>query len=257
MGGLRDLANLVQEDRTPVGELKAADPAFRSAGEGAFLVAEEFAFEERFGERAHIYCNEGLGTPRAQAVDGARNKFFAGARFPFDQHRARDRCDLFDFHQHFAHRVGVAVEPGLFGEAAAFEECFDVRGEFVGAHRFGEHVVEAHAFESGFELRVADVGQPQDGRAAPELGADQGERLWVEQIPREDNHIGAVAADRGADVVHGGAHHGADTGRLKQCVEADGGFDVGERDEDGHVRHLGAFSDGTRSCRTGVRRSCQ
>src|SRR5207249_8448713 len=50
------LPDLVQEDRPAVRELEAAGPAFRGAGEGALLVAEELALDEpaRQGRAVHL-----------------------------------------------------------------------------------------------------------------------------------------------------------------------------------------------------------
>jgi hypothetical protein len=42
----RDVADLVEEDRAAVGQLEAAEPPLRRAGEGAVLVAEELALDE-------------------------------------------------------------------------------------------------------------------------------------------------------------------------------------------------------------------
>ena len=43
----RQVADLVEEDRRVVGELEAADLPRQRAGEGAFLAAEQLAFDQR------------------------------------------------------------------------------------------------------------------------------------------------------------------------------------------------------------------
>ena len=43
----RQLANFIEENRASVGSLKETGFRFYGAGEGAFFVAEEFAFHER------------------------------------------------------------------------------------------------------------------------------------------------------------------------------------------------------------------
>ncbi len=43
----RQLADLVEEERAAVGDLEAAERALDGAGEGALLVAEQLALDER------------------------------------------------------------------------------------------------------------------------------------------------------------------------------------------------------------------
>ncbi len=50
LGFQGELADLVQEQGAPVGQLEAADAPGDGAGEGPFLVAEEFALDEARGE---------------------------------------------------------------------------------------------------------------------------------------------------------------------------------------------------------------
>ncbi len=60
------------------------------AGEGAALVAEEFALEQSLGKRGTVHRHEGLGGARTAAVNGARHQFFARPGFPGDENgRAR------------------------------------------------------------------------------------------------------------------------------------------------------------------------
>ena len=47
LGVHRELANLVEEERAAVGHLEAARQSVRGAGEGAALVAEQLALQER------------------------------------------------------------------------------------------------------------------------------------------------------------------------------------------------------------------
>jgi hypothetical protein len=54
--------------------------------EGAFLVAEEFGFQEIFGHGAAVDGNEGLIAARAGVVNGARQQFLAGAALAGQQH---------------------------------------------------------------------------------------------------------------------------------------------------------------------------
>ena len=51
--GQRNLADLVEEDGAAVGQLEPALALADGAGEGPFLVAEELAFQQRFGQVPH------------------------------------------------------------------------------------------------------------------------------------------------------------------------------------------------------------
>src|SRR5579862_4020248 len=79
--GGRDVADLVQKEGPAVGELELAGPARDGAGEGALLVAEQLALEQRFGERGRVHRDEG-----SRAVDGAGDHFLARAALAQKQH---------------------------------------------------------------------------------------------------------------------------------------------------------------------------
>ena len=74
------LADFVEEERAFVGEFEAADLARDGAGEGAFLVAEEFAFDQAGGNGGAVDLDEGSFAARAEPVDGAGEQFLAGSR---------------------------------------------------------------------------------------------------------------------------------------------------------------------------------
>ena len=82
-----DLADLVQEERTPVGQLEPAFARFVGAGESALFVAEQFAFDQPLGQGCTVRFNEGLVAPGAVVVDCPRHKFFPRTALPGDQHR--------------------------------------------------------------------------------------------------------------------------------------------------------------------------
>src|SRR5207245_7768413 len=74
------LAHLVQKDGTALGQLKAANALGNGAGKGAFLVPEEFAFEQAGGDGGTVQLDEGLRAAPAEPMDGAGEHFFAGPR---------------------------------------------------------------------------------------------------------------------------------------------------------------------------------
>ncbi len=56
--GAGDFADLVEEQRAAVRGLETAFAGRDRAGEGALLVAEEFAFEDAFGQRRAVELDE-------------------------------------------------------------------------------------------------------------------------------------------------------------------------------------------------------
>ena len=84
----RDVADLVEENRAAVGHLELAALLLAGAGEGAFFVAEQLAFEQRLGQRRAGDRHERLLRAVAGIVDGARDQLLAGAAFALNQHRA-------------------------------------------------------------------------------------------------------------------------------------------------------------------------
>ena len=68
-----------------VGELETAGLGLRRAGEGALLVAEELAFNERRGQGGAVYRDERPVAPRAVRVERAGEQFLAGAGLAEEQ----------------------------------------------------------------------------------------------------------------------------------------------------------------------------
>src|ERR1700676_592670 len=60
-----------------IGRLKASHPLCDGAGEGAFLVAEELALEQAFGDGPAIQADEWAVAPAAALVNQACEQFFA------------------------------------------------------------------------------------------------------------------------------------------------------------------------------------
>ena len=54
------LGDLVEEERAAVGQLEAAQPPLGGAGEGAALVAEQLALDERLGDGRAVEGDERL-----------------------------------------------------------------------------------------------------------------------------------------------------------------------------------------------------
>src|SRR6185295_2531651 len=90
------VADLVEENRSTARLLHAARLLPERAGEGALLVAEQFALEQRFGNRRAIDADVIAGTALAQGMERARDQFLPGAAFAEDEHRGIGRRDRLD-----------------------------------------------------------------------------------------------------------------------------------------------------------------
>jgi len=95
----RNVADLIQKQRALVGQLEPANLLRDCAGERALLVAEQLAFEQIQRNGRAIHFDEGASASRADVVNGARDQFLAGTRFPLDQYSricGRHAFDLFE-----------------------------------------------------------------------------------------------------------------------------------------------------------------
>jgi hypothetical protein len=93
------VADFVEEERAAVGRLEPARLGRERAGERAFLVAEEFALDQAFGEGAAVHRHEGLAAAAAQVVHMPRDQFLAGAGLSDDEHvgiAGRHHADAFE-----------------------------------------------------------------------------------------------------------------------------------------------------------------
>ena len=66
------------------------------AGERAFFVAEQFAFQKRFAEGRAVQTDERTVAAIASEVNRASDQFFADAAFAADQHGRIGRSDSAD-----------------------------------------------------------------------------------------------------------------------------------------------------------------
>jgi hypothetical protein len=108
----RHVPDLVEQQRAAVGLLEQALVVGVRVGEGAFHVAEQLGFEQRFGNGAAIDRDEGLVGAGAGAVDGARQQFLAGARVAAQQHRGVRLGDHARLGQQLRHAIAAAHDLG-------------------------------------------------------------------------------------------------------------------------------------------------
>ena len=85
LGGQRQVADLVEEDRAAVGRLEEPLVVAIGAGEGTADVAEELGLDQRRRERGAVADDERTAAARRQPVDGARDELLAGAALAGDE----------------------------------------------------------------------------------------------------------------------------------------------------------------------------
>src|SRR5688572_15325767 len=77
-------------------QLKFASLLHISAGEGAFLVSKQFAFEQVFWNGSAIHGHKRIIFPLALSMDGTGHELFAGAALTGDKHRDIGKRNSFD-----------------------------------------------------------------------------------------------------------------------------------------------------------------
>ena len=226
--GRRDLADLVEKQRAAVRKFETTLAHGDGAGEGAFLMTEEFRFEHAFRQRGAVELDEGLGASRREIVDGGREELLAGAGFAAQQNRRFRLGDDTDLVDHRTHRRTVAndaldafklcvghvrplalLEPGLL-----LHQPFAVaRNEPVQAQclpdQIGDHGEKAHVVieQNGTLVVNAIDRQGSDDRVAfLDRNADQRKVLAVRRAPFSE--VCAFEQRRRARIVNDERHLG-------------------------------------------------
>ena len=105
LGAEVDVADLVEQQRSAVGQLEAALLALLGAGERALFVAEELRLDQRFGQRSATDLDERLPRPQRVVVDGLRDELLAGARLAADEDGRVGARHLHDLLADLPHRA--------------------------------------------------------------------------------------------------------------------------------------------------------
>ena len=155
----RHALQLVQEQGAAMGVLDLADAPLLGAGEGAGLVAEKLAVQQRVRQAAAVARHERRVAAARMLVQGARHDLLAGAGLAADEHGQVGGGHLARQPDHMAHAGGAAGLEPTTGVAAA--------------HLLGQ--------QSVLLLELVSVTVEQGGL----VGQDQGERdeLSVEKEP--------------------------------------------------------------------------
>src|SRR5215470_18543517 len=92
----REAVNLVEDDRSAVRQFETSLAILNRAGEGAFSVAEELAFEQGFGQRGAIDLNQRAGASTTVKMNRLRNQLLSGPALTLNQNGSfslRDQSD--------------------------------------------------------------------------------------------------------------------------------------------------------------------
>ena len=150
----RQLADLIQKQRSVVGQLDLADlAALLRAREGALLIAEELALEEIIGDAGAVDRDKGILVAAALLVDGTRDELLTGAGLACDEYGRRAVGDALDDLLH--------TGDGRAGADDALEITCVLRGlvEVIGqTDEKARHLIVDHDGAGGYlRGRVADA----------------------------------------------------------------------------------------------------
>src|SRR2546426_2234024 len=157
LGHRREVGDLVEEERAPVGQLEAALLAAGRAGERTLLVAEQLRLEQRLGPGPTVHRDERAATPRRAPVDGAGDELLARAALALDEHGGGAVRHLFDERHHppeggaRADHLALGAEvlqlllegTVLLDQVAPLEGLADELQELLAPERLGGEVVGA------------------------------------------------------------------------------------------------------------------
>ena len=107
LNGWRNLADLVQEQRTAPGLFDQSRLSLHGAGEGAALVPKQFGFKQRFLQRTAVHRHQWPFRSRAEAVNFLGYFFLADPAFAQDQHRRFGRRNSLEAGQQLSQRRAV------------------------------------------------------------------------------------------------------------------------------------------------------
>jgi len=163
--GQGQFADLVQKDGTEMRVFKTSGFGAVGPGKGSFFVAEEFGFEQVFGNGRAVDLDEGVGLAVGEFMDDAADEGLARARFAQEQHRGLGDGYFCHVLLHLEHGLALAhdVRAVVFLGDLVFEGgVFLLQGRlpvfhlFVQAQELGdERGHDGQEFRVGVELVLA------------------------------------------------------------------------------------------------------
>ena len=166
------LADFVKEQSSSRCRFNQALLAVRGTGEGAFFIAEQFRFEQRFRQTGAIHGDERPLGARTGLVNHAGDEFLARAGFAQQHDRGFRGCGACDQPEHAREGRRTSNQPlrrrpaaGMAHHAHRFDEIADAAG--IVAHR--------RCFDIDMLLAARRLMQMQHAPAMPIFaGAQQG-----------------------------------------------------------------------------------
>ena len=211
--GGRHVADFVEENRAFVALLEFADALQGRAGERAAFVAEQFAFQELFGNGGAVDGEKRLRAALAVAVDRAGDEFLAGAAFAGDQRGGVARGDLADEFEHLLHALAATndaefiirrfqerfIGDNLFHVARSLEGIGDEFLDFHRVERFEQIIIRAelHRLDGGLG---GAVGGHQDDEELGVGGADTAQGFKSIHASHTHVHEHEVGLELGNDL---------------------------------------------------------
>ena len=185
-----------------VGLLEAANPLRVRAGEGAAFVAEQFAFQQGFGNRRAVDGDERRVGAVAVLVNGAGDEFLARAGFAANEHGDRFGGHPADFLVDVLHGLAPANErvatPAGFAQADRFGHPAVAVGRFAdqfdqlrNVERLEQIIIGAnfHRFDGGFGgAKRGDQNDGQTGLGRVQL-PDEFQAVQARQLQVGDDKI--------------------------------------------------------------------
>jgi len=129
---VRQLPDFIKENCPVVGQLEGAAALRRGAGEGAALVAEQFAFDQLRRDGPAVDDDERAVAALGDVVQPARHKLLSAAGFPLDQDRRIGRADPADRLDQLP-QGGAAAD---HAEGGGLGRCRRAPGRWLRAGRF-------------------------------------------------------------------------------------------------------------------------
>ena len=191
----RNLADLVEKERSRISELEPPEPALGGAGKCALLVAEQLTLEQRLRERADVLGDERLGAPVGEHVDRAGDELLPRSALALDEHGARHRRHLLHLHHHLAHPVALADEPSDALETPPLENPFDPRDDLVDDYWFGEYFYKPNGAQPHDQFGIGRLGEADRRDAVPELLLHERDGERIGEFGGEDEDVRLLALD--------------------------------------------------------------
>ena len=201
-------ADFVDQQRPAGRRLEQPQPAVQGARKRTFLVAEQFALDQRLRDRGTVDGDERFAAPRAVVMERASHQLLAGAALADDKHGAASVSHQADLLEQGTHRctlpddvvermplVQLRVQLGDLGRHGTFfQGHLDAVRQFLQIDRLGEEIKgpfleRRHGCVDGPVAGHEDHG----GVGSPILGdAQQFEPVDTRHAEVRDDHRNAV-----------------------------------------------------------------